>query len=59
MSPSFASRGDFEVDSPAQLLTPPLLWDMDNIYGTTKRFHQHSKGVGRIELDDFIKKIDS
>jgi hypothetical protein len=56
MSPSFASRGDFGVDSLSRLVTPPLLWNMDNIYGTTKRLHQYSKGIGTIELDDFIKK---
>jgi len=32
---------------------------MDNIYGTTKKLHQYSKGLGIIELDDFIKKNDS
>jgi hypothetical protein len=57
--PSFSSKGDFEIDSLAQLVTPPLLWDMDNIHGTTKKLHQYSKGVGTIELDDFIQKNDS
>jgi hypothetical protein len=41
------------------VLTTPLLWDMDDMYGATKGPHRYSRAIGTIELDDFIKKINS
>jgi hypothetical protein len=37
-----------------RFVTSPLLWDMEEMYGTTKGPHQYSGAVGTIELDDFI-----
>jgi hypothetical protein len=32
----------------------PLVWDMEDMYGTSKGPHQFLKVVGTIKLDDFI-----
>jgi hypothetical protein len=36
------------------LVTTPLLWDMEDVYGTTKGLCQNLKAIGTIELNDFI-----
>jgi hypothetical protein len=36
------------------LVTTPLLWDMEDVYGATKGLHQNLKAIGTIELGDFI-----
>ncbi len=60
--PSSSFGGDFsgfEIDISPSFITPPLLWDMEEIYGTTKGPRQYSRVVGTIELDDFIQEIDN
>jgi hypothetical protein len=48
---------DFETIFFPKLVTPPLLWYMEEIYGATKGPRQYSWVVGTIELDDSIQKF--
>ncbi len=48
---------NFETHFFLKLVTPPLLWYMEEMYGATKRPHQYSKVVGTIELDDSIQEF--
>jgi hypothetical protein len=41
------------------MVTTPLLWDMEDIYGTTKGHQQYLGVVGTIELNDFIYEFDN
>jgi len=55
--PSSSFGGDslyLDPSSPLNLITTLLLWDMDDMYGATKRPHQYSRAVSTIYLDDFI-----
>jgi hypothetical protein len=60
--PSSSSKGD-SLDSETNIflrfVTPPLLWDMKEMYGTTKGPYQYSGAVGTIELDNFIHEFDN
>jgi hypothetical protein len=43
--PSSSSKGDssnYETDFSLKFFTPPLLWDMEEMYGATKGSHQYS-----------------
>jgi hypothetical protein len=55
--PSSSFGGDFSnletIFSP-RFITPPLLWDMEEMYGATKWSHQYLGTVSTIELNDFI-----
>lgn len=47
--PSFTTRGNFvnlKTSSPLNLVTTLLLWDMEDMYGTTKVPYQYLKVVG-------------
>jgi len=60
--PTSSFRGDFsnyETNISPRFVTPPLLWDMEEMYGTTKGPRQYLGVVGTIELDDFIQEFDS
>ncbi len=60
--PSSSSRGnslDSEINFSQRFVTPPLLWDMEEMYGTTKGPYRYSRVIGTIELDNFIQKFDS
>jgi hypothetical protein len=50
---------DFEIDSSSRSITPSLLWDMEEMYGATKRPYLYSKVIGTIELNDFIQEFES
>jgi hypothetical protein len=55
--PSSSSGEDFskfKIDISPRFITPPLLWDIEEMYGATKGPCQYLKVVGTIELDDFI-----
>jgi hypothetical protein len=41
------------------VVTTPLLWDIEDIYGATKGHQQYSRVIGTIELNDFIHELDS
>ncbi len=52
--PSFSSNNDyshFKTSSPLSLVNTLLLWDMENIYGTTKEPWWYSRVVGIIRLN--------
>jgi hypothetical protein len=54
--PTLSLEGDssnFEIKIPL-VGSIPLVWDMEDMYGTSKGPHQFSKAVGTIKLDDFI-----
>ncbi len=54
---SSSSKGDSldsEIFFSPKVVTPPLLWDMEEMHETTKRPCRYSRTVGTIELDDFI-----
>lgn len=62
MEPTFSSYEDSsnsKVDLPSHLVFPSLLWDMEDIYGTSQGPYQYLKVVGTIELDDFIQDFDT
>jgi hypothetical protein len=42
-----------------RFVTPPLLWDMEEMYGATKRPYRYLEVVGTIELDDFIQEFNN
>ncbi len=48
-----------ETCSPLSLITTPLLWDINGIYGATKEFHWYLGVVGTTKLDDFILGVES
>jgi hypothetical protein len=48
------NSSNFETKFSLRFITPPLLWDMEEMYGTTKGLNQYSGVVSTIELDDFI-----
>jgi hypothetical protein len=55
--PPPSSKGDFlhcEIDFFPRFIIPPLLWDVEEMYGTTKWPYQFLGVVGTIEIDDFI-----
>jgi hypothetical protein len=37
----------------------PLLWNMENVYGTMKGTYKYLGMVGIIELIDFIQELDN
>jgi len=43
----------------ASFVITPFLWNMGNIYGSTKGTHLYLKAVDTIELYDFIQKFDN
>jgi len=45
---------DLEVDLPLKIVFAPLLWDMENMYGTSKGPRQYLGMVNTIKLDDYI-----
>jgi len=45
---------DSKVDLPLKIVFTPLLWDMEDMYGTFKGPRQYLGMVNTIELDDFI-----
>ena len=54
------SVGDTEsVVSRVSHISPPLLWDMDEMYGASKGPRRFSGALGTIELDDFIQEFDT
>jgi hypothetical protein len=60
--PTSSFKGDSsnsKTNISPRFVTPPLLWDMEEMYGATKGPRQYSKAVGTIELDDFIQEFDS
>jgi len=60
--PSSSSKGDSldsEIDFSPSFVTPPLLWDMEDMYGANKGPHRYLGVIGTIELDDFIQKFES
>jgi hypothetical protein len=50
---------DFEINISPSFITPPLLWDMEEMYGATKGPCQYLGAVGTIELHDFIQEFDN
>jgi hypothetical protein len=54
--PTLTSEEDYSI-SEAELsliVFVPLVWDMEDVYSTSKGPHWFSKVVGTIELNDFI-----
>jgi hypothetical protein len=45
---------DFEIDFSPRFVTPPMLWGMEEMYGTTKSPRRYSGVISTIDLDDFI-----
>jgi hypothetical protein len=59
-SSSFGGNSlDFKTNFSPKLVILPLLWDMEDMYGATKRPYQYLGVVGTIELNDFIHEFDS
>lgn len=50
---------NFEIGFHVSFVTPPLLWDMEDMYGTTKGPHWYLGAIGTIKLDDFIQEFDN
>jgi hypothetical protein len=60
--PSSSFGGDFsnsKIFFSPRFITPPLLWDREEMDRTTKGPHQYLGAVGTIELGDFIQEFDS
>jgi hypothetical protein len=58
---TLASREDYlnsQVELPSVLFVP-LVWDMEDMYGTSKMPCQFLGVVGAIELDDFIWEFNT
>jgi hypothetical protein len=45
---------NLEINFPLYIVFASLLWDMEDMYGTSKGPRRYLKAVGTIELDDFI-----
>jgi hypothetical protein len=61
-TPSSLSSDDYshlKTSSPPSLINTLLLWDMENIYGTTKEPWWCSRVVGIIDQNDFIQKFNN
>jgi hypothetical protein len=59
-SSSFGGNSlNFKTNFSPKFVIPPLLWDMEDMYGTTKRPCRYLGVVGTIELNDFIHEFDS
>jgi hypothetical protein len=60
--PSSSSNSDYshlKTSSPPSLVNTLLLWNMENICGTTKEPWWYSRVVGIIELNEFIQKFNN
>jgi hypothetical protein len=56
--PTLSLEGDFEAKLPL-IMWVPLVWDMEDMFGTSKEPHRILKVVGTIKLDDFIREFDT
>jgi hypothetical protein len=59
--PSLSYWGHFSNSntslSPRFVITSMTTWNMEEMYVTTKRFHQYLGAIGTIELNDFIHEF--
>ncbi len=50
---------NLEVDLPPHLTYIQLLWDMEDVYGVSKKLYWYLGAINTIELDDFIWEFNT